>query len=96
MSIKIDIDNYGEIEPGNKDGDLIMVSQEDLNNLLEVTNEIAKALIDMLEDRCFTCRIFNPQHKYCLACNDVLPWRKLITKADPQHRSWEKIKEIKS
>lgn len=54
--------------------------------------EMLEALIEMCEDRCHTCRRFNPQHKDCRTCNDIEIGRAVIEKATG--KSWAEISEL--
>jgi hypothetical protein len=49
---------------------------------------------DLLEDRCYVCRIFNPQHKDCTSCGDMEDYRERLAEATnkPKHetvKQWE-------
>lgn len=61
-------------------------------NIIAAAPEMLQSLIDTLEDRCNTCIHFNPQHKNCIECDDVLPWREIVKKATG--KSWQEIKEL--
>ena len=45
------------------------------------TRELIASNIELLLDRCDTCRIFNPQHKDCTWCDDHETLRETVLKA---------------
>ena len=88
---------YGEVEPGNTDGDLIMVSQEDLDNLENQRNELLKALIKSvisIEKILYEVKPnlwSNVRHELDVAYSKG---KEAILNTDPSHRQFEEFKEL--
>lgn len=52
----------------------------------EAFEEAIELIENLLEERCFICRIHNPQHRDCTSCEDIESYRKTLSEIKEQEK----------
>ena len=58
---------------------MMMCHEDEVRELEASTNKAIELIRDLFDDRCNTCRIFNPQHKDCISCGDMEYFRERLS-----------------